>query len=278
MSRYGVSESDLHRGQRSRPFVQHERCEHDVLHARRLLEGLLDDLEHRHRPPAARRRALGDHDLRLAGLQALRDRGRREAREHGDLDRSEVRDRVRGDRDLGRHRQEDRHAVALLDSECGELLGEARHVAGELGEGQLASASVLAEPHRCDRVGTPLRPAVDAVVRDRQAAADEPGRPLGAARQIDHALPRLCELEAEVVDHERPEPLGLLARTADERPVVGCARTVLEARDVGALDGRLVRPPHDLRSAHAGQPTPPPARLASANLVLANLRDRRVRP
>ncbi len=66
--------------------------------------------------------------------------GRRgEPGEDRDLDRADVRAGVRGDRDLRRHRQEDRDAVALLDAELDERLGEARHLARQLLERELSS-------------------------------------------------------------------------------------------------------------------------------------------
>ena len=140
--------------------VELERREHDVL----------DATAPRAAPPRGSRASarasrgasdsrLRDHDLRLARLQPLRDRRRGEAREDRHLDRADVRARVRGDRDLGRHRQEDRDAVARLDAERDERLREPRHVARELGERQLAARAVLAEPDRRDAVGTRAPPS-----------------------------------------------------------------------------------------------------------------------
>ena len=156
---------DLERGQRRPGSASSSNgasttCAFEPASAHRLLE----DREHRHGLAAPRRLGLRDHDLRLARLEPLRDGGRGEAGEDRHLDRADVRDRVRGDRDLGRHRQEDRDAVARLDAERDELLGEPRHVARELGERQLAARAVLAEPDRGDRVRPALGPAVDAVV------------------------------------------------------------------------------------------------------------------
>ena len=139
--------------------------------------------------------------------QPLLDGRRGEAGEHGHLDRSEMRDRVRCDCDLRRHRQVDRDAVADADAERRELLGESSDVARELGERERAPRAVLAEPDARERVRLARSPAVRAVVRDVELPADEPGRPLGAARVVHDALPRLRELEPHVVDRERPEPL-----------------------------------------------------------------------
>jgi len=124
--------------------VELERREHDVLDRRRLAQCLLEDLEHWHRLAAAGRLALRDHDLRLARLEPLRDRRRGEAGEHRHLDRTDVRDRVRGNGHLGRHRQEDRHTVAGLHPARDKQLGEAGDVPRQLGEAHLTPRPVLA--------------------------------------------------------------------------------------------------------------------------------------
>ena len=214
-----------------------------------MLHRLLEDREHRHRLAATRRLVLRDHDLRLARLEPLRDGRRGEAGEDRHLDRADVRDRVRRDRDLGRHRQEDPDAVARLDAELDQLLREPRHVARQLGERQRAARAVLAEADRRERVGAARGPAVDAVVRDRDRGADEPRRPLRAARVVDDPLPRRRELEAHVVDAERPEPLGLLPRAALQLRPARRAGSAQQARRVRVLDRRLVGPPDHLRHA-----------------------------
>ena len=122
-----------------------------------------------------------DRDLRLGVLQPLGDRRRGEAGEDRHLHRADVGACVRGDRDLGRHRQVDRDAVAGLDAEPDERLGELRDLARELGERERAPRAVLAQADRRDVVGVRSgRPAVDAVPGDVELPADEPGRPLGA--------------------------------------------------------------------------------------------------
>ena len=50
--------------------------------------------------------------------------------------------------------------------------------------------AVLGLPERGCDVRRPLRPAMDAVPGEVQLAADEPGRPLRPAGQIDHPVPR----------------------------------------------------------------------------------------
>jgi hypothetical protein len=170
-----------------------------------------------------------------------------------DLDRAEMGHRVRRDGDLGRHRQVDRDAVAGAHAERRELLGEPCDVPPELRERQRAPAAVLAQADRGDRLRCPARPAVHAVLRDRHAAAHEPRRPLRPAGEVDDLIPGAGEGEAEVLDHERPEPLRLLARAAHELGVVGSAGAPKQAGDVGALDGLPVGAPDDLGGGHGGE-------------------------
>src|SRR5581483_12204199 len=97
-------------------------------------------------------------------------------------------------------------------------------------ERELAAASVLSEADCGDGVRRPLRPPVDAVVRDRDAAAREPRRPLRPARVVEDALPRRRELEPHVLDRERPEPVRVGRRPAYELPPAVDARAALKSR------------------------------------------------
>ena len=67
-------------------------------------------------------------------------------------------------------------------------------------------------------------------------AADEPFRPFGAVRRVEHALPRLRELDAEVVDDRGPEPLRLVDRAAVQLVVIRTAEPAHQARHVRVLD------------------------------------------
>ena len=100
----------------------------DVLHGRHLAQRLVGDLLHRHDLAAAQRPVRRDQRLRARVGEPRGDRRGREPGEDRHLHRAEVRERVRGDRDLGRHRQEDPDEVALADPERREPLREPVHL------------------------------------------------------------------------------------------------------------------------------------------------------
>ena len=127
-----------------------------------------------------------------------------------------------------------RDAVALAHAELDERLRDLRHLARQLAPGQRRARAVLAAEH--GGLARQVAPAMDAVRGDVQPRADEPRRPLGPARDIDDALPRLRELEAEIVDQRGPEALRLLDRDAMQFVVVGTTQAPHQARDVRALD------------------------------------------
>ena len=136
-----------------------ERREHDVLERRRVSPRFLERREHRNLTAAAQRALDGDRDLRLGVGEPLGDGGRREAGEDRHLHGADVRAGVRRDGDLRRHGQVDDDAVAGLDAEPHERLGEPRHLRRELGERQLAPRAVLAAEHRCRRRRAARRPS-----------------------------------------------------------------------------------------------------------------------
>ena len=95
-----------------------------VRHGRRALQRLVGDLLHRQDLAAAERTVGRDQRLRLGIRKTRRDRRRGEAGEDRHLHGSEVRARVRRDRDLRRHRQVDPNRVALADPDRREPLGQ----------------------------------------------------------------------------------------------------------------------------------------------------------
>ena len=99
------------------------------------------------------------------------------------------------------------------------------------------------------------RPPVDAVVRDRDGAAVEPRRPLGAARVVEHRLPGTGEL--------RPRRRSRAARTSRAPRTSGAGARpscypgpAHEPGCIGVLEGGLVGPPDDV--GHGRHPTGAP--------------------
>ena len=146
---------------------------------------------------------------------------------------------MRGDGDLGRHRQEDRRRgrPARRRARRG-----ARRAASRRARARRTSPRGVRRPRPSPTAATAVRPgtrpAVHAVVRDVQRRADEPGRPRGAARVVEHLRPGLRELEPQVVDRERPEPGRVLLRAAHELGEVRDAGPAHEAGRIRMLDRR----------------------------------------
>src|SRR5215212_8298950 len=114
--------------------------------------------------------------------------------------------RVRGDRGLGRHGEVRRDDIALCDAERRQAFCKPRDLSRQLAVRERRAVAVLALPDRGLSVRLiALCPAMYAVPRKVQPAADEPGRPLEAARDVDDLAPRPRELEAEILDDRRPE-------------------------------------------------------------------------
>ena len=144
------------------------------------------------------------------------------------------------------HRHVDPHATAGLDTEIDECLGELRHGTRELRPGERRAGSVLAEENRGFVLGAVAHPFVDAVPSDVQLAADEPRRPLDAARGVDDALPRGEELEAEVVDHLGPKAVRSVDGDSVEVGVALDAQPLHQPRDVRAVSELRRRRPDEL--------------------------------
>ena len=221
-----------------------ERGEHHVLERRCVSPRFFERREHRNLTAAAQRGSGRDRDLGLGVAEALRDGGRGEAGENGHLDGADVCAGVRSDGRFRRHGQVGDDTVTGLDAEPYKRLGEPSHSRRELGVRQRAARAVLAAEHRCRRLGLLDGPAVDAVPRDVQLAADEPRRPLRTAGEVDHLPPWLGELDPHVLDGRRPEPLGVVDRTLHELAVVVEAVTPHQPDDIRALQGLRIGLPH----------------------------------
>src|SRR5262249_55201496 len=147
---------------------------------------------------------------------------------------------------------------------------ETRHLARELGERELPALAVLAAPHDRGRAGArATRPPVHAVPCDVELPADEPARPLDAGGVVPDALPRLRELDPEILDDGGPEPLRLLHGAPPKLVVVVDPVPAHEARDVRVVDDVPRGLPDHL---HALEPSHGDLRteLARANLACAN--------
>ena len=208
-----------------------------VRHRRRALQRLVGDLLHRHDLAAAERTVGRDQRLRLGVCETRRDRRRGEAGEDRHLHGSEVRARVRRDRDLRRHRQVDPNRVALADPDRREPLGQPVDGVRQLAPRERDAQPVLRLPdRRLFLRELPGRPAVDTVPRQVELPADEPPGPFGTVRCVDDLRPRLGELEAEVIDHGRPEAFRLLDRDPMEVVVALDPEAPREPGHVGAFD------------------------------------------
>ena len=279
MRRYGVSESTSQRRQLARA-VASSSTRRERRRARPMGDSAsasLEDLEHRHAPCRAattRRRVI----TTFASLACSRcaTAGAAKPEKIGTWIAPMCAHRVRGDRDLGRHRQEDRDAVARLDAERDEHLGEPRHVVGELGEGELASRAVLAEPDGGERIGrrsaqrwTQL--SGDRDLRRRRTRSSTPGR---ASRR--RPRPRLRRTRA-------PCPRSRAARTTRGPPATGARARRSRRRRPGARAGSrsharscLVGPPDDVGHGAQSTRTGSRGRLAPANLARTNFDSRGV--
>src|SRR5207249_854091 len=129
----------------------------------------------------------------------------------------------------------DRDAVAGLDPQRHERLRQPRHRAREVAPAHLAPRAVLAEEDSADRERRALRPAMDAGASEVEPAADEPARPLDAARDVQNLVPRRRELELEILDDRGPEPLRLLDRDAVEVVEAPAAEAASEPGHVSPL-------------------------------------------
>ena len=149
----------------------------DRAHERALLERLVGVLLERHLTAAAPAPVRGDDDLRLAIVDAVAQRLRREAAEDHAVRRPDAGARQHGDRQLGDHRHVDGDGVALLDPVLAEGGGEAVHLAIHVPVRQHARVARLAFPDERRLVAArALDVPIEAVVGDVELAADEPLR------------------------------------------------------------------------------------------------------
>ena len=165
-----------------------------------------------------------------------RDRRRGEAGEDRHLHRPEVRARVRGDRDLRRHRQEDRDwlpastpssasaSASFVTSSESSRYVSARREPSSLCQTAASSSARSPLAQRWTQFQARLSfPPTNHVAHS------------GPAGTVDDFVPGLRELEAHVLDRRGPEALRLLGGEANERGVVVEAELPREAQRVRAL-------------------------------------------
>ena len=204
----------------------------DVLERGRLAPTLFQDREHGHLSAAPQRAPRRDRDLGSEARSRARQAGAAKPEKIGTWTAprcAHACEATATSCDMG----EERDTVTNADAERRESLCEARDLIRHLGERQCASPVVLAERDACDRVGRRLRPAMGAVVGNAHLSPDEPGRPFGAPRKVDDAVPRARELQPDVVD---PRP-----RTSRDRPANGRRARGGRRCRAGASGGRRSR-------------------------------------
>ena len=88
----------------------------------------------------------------------------------------------------------ERYAVAGLEAEGEQSVGDTIRFLADLTEGDGARGAVLAFPNAGNAIG--IRPTVEAIVRDVESSADEPLCPLRTAARVEHLPVWLKPLDA----------------------------------------------------------------------------------
>ncbi len=167
----------------------------DLLDARHVVEHTVDLLLDRRRLALAAGGVRGDQELGVRELHPLGHGVRREAAEDEVVRRADPSAGEHRDHDLGDHRQEDPHDVALLDALVLERVRELLDVAVEVGVGDVALLALLAAPVEGHAVAVAgLDVPVDAVVADVELPAGEP-LVEGGLRLVEHLVPALGPVE-----------------------------------------------------------------------------------
>ena len=142
-------------------------------------------------------RARGDEHAGVAERQALADRLRPEGAEqragHGAVLQGAEHRRVQLRDAAGEHE----HALAALDAEVGEHVGEPAGAVGQVGIGQLEALAPATSPANGCAVGVLTRMAVDALVGDVQRPARQ------ALQRASGLIPRERGAEGRIVDQVR---------------------------------------------------------------------------
>ena len=181
------------------------RAEHEhALDRRGFGERLVGDVLERHDRAAPPRAVAGDEHLGLRVVDAVAQGLRAEAAEHDRVRRADARAGEHGRDRLGNHPHVDRDAVALLDAERPQRVGDATGLLEQVLVRDRAGVARLAFPVERDLIAVPgFYVAVEAVVRDVELPADEP---FGERKlPFEDGLPLLRPVELQRL--RGPEPL-----------------------------------------------------------------------
>ena len=181
--------------------------------------------------------AVGGDDQPRAGVRdALVDALRGEAAEHHRVDRADTRAGLHRHHRLDGHRQVDQHAVALLDAELLEAVGELADALVELLVADLGDRAVVGLEDDRRAVGDRQDVAVEAVVRRVEGAVREP-LVERRVRLVERLRERLVP-QQEVAREAAPVGAVVLVRFGDQPEVV----VALQVRLRLELRGRLEDP------------------------------------
>ena len=214
---HGVVPPDVAPGRHRRRLARAAH-HHHVVDVARALQRRVDGLLERIGSAAPVSAVGGDDELGADVLDPVAQRLGGEPAEHHAVWRADPRAREHRDRQLGDHRHVERHAVALLDAERRERIGEPAHLGVELAVGERAHVARLALPDDRGLGAAPgvlaLEMPVEAVVGDVELAADEPLRE--RRLPVEHLLPGL-EPGDVLARHLGPESLRVARAECAER-------------------------------------------------------------
>ena len=152
---------------------------------------------------------VGDDEPRLAHLQPVLDGLRAEGGEQRLVDRARAPDAQGGRQQFRPARQHDGDDVARPDAPAGQMIGEARGLLAQLGEGDFAARAVLTRPMQRDAAG------LDPSVATFDAGVDPVGEgPVEPSFDVREAKGIIGGLIGGTGEHQFPRVLSAL-RAAD---------------------------------------------------------------
>ena len=183
--------------------------DHDVLNRGHVGDRFVGDLLERNDLPAAVPSIGGDEEARLHVVHAIAQRLGAEAAEHHAVDGADSGAGEHGDHELGNQRQVDPDAIAFLDPEPLQDVGERRDLTIQIEIGERAAVARFAFPDERGLVAPrAAHVAIEAVDTGVQFSADEP---LGMRRlPVEDAIPATRPLQ--LAGQSRPERFGIAFR------------------------------------------------------------------